>query len=351
MSSGKSTLTSRERVLRAIRRQETDRTPRDFKAEPPILDGLCRRFGFDDPESLRRKFGVDMERVWVEYKSPYADGRNLWGLKYEQVGPTRDVVFHPLAEAATVSDVDAYPWPDPACADIAKFKELAARSRATGRAVFGSSWGSIFGEPYRLMGMDHFMMALVERPEVAAAVINHVADFFVAVDKKAFEASRGMLDLSYHGNDFGSQRGLLMSRAMFLQFFAQPLKRLVAQAKGFGLLAMHHSCGAVSDIIPDLIACGVDVLDPVQVTAAGMNLKELRDRFGTKIAFHGGISAQRTLPLGSPAEVRAQVCEALEAMRPCGGYILAPDQSITEDTPLDNVIAMYEAADASDARA
>jgi len=194
--------------------------------------------------------------------------------------------------------------------------------------------------------MDNFMLALAAHPDVAAAVIGHVADFFLAVDRGIFEACQGLIDLSYHGNDFGTQRGLLFSRAMFREFFAPPIKRLVDQARSFGLVAMFHSCGAVSEVIPDLISCGVDILDPVQVTADGMNLKDLQERFGASLCFHGGISAQRTLPLGTPAEVREHVRETLEITKPRRGYIFAPDQAITEDTPLDNIMAMYDAADA-----
>jgi uroporphyrinogen decarboxylase len=286
-----------------------------------------------------------MARVRVEYTTPYADGRNIWGLRYDQIGPTRNVTSHPLAGAMTVDEIDAYAWPDPARADVETFRKQAVRARASGRAVVGSSWGSIFGESYRLMGMDNFMLALAERPEVAAAVINHVAEFFAVVDRMIFEACHGLIDLSYHGNDFGSQRGLLFSRSMFLEFFASPIKRLVDQAKDFGLVAMFHSCGAVSELIPDLVSCGVDILDPVQVTAASMGLKDLKERFGARICFHGGISAQRVLPLSGPTEVRDHVRQTLEMMKPGRGYILAPDQAITADTPVENVMAMYEAAD------
>jgi uroporphyrinogen decarboxylase len=345
MSPTADALTSRERVLRTIRRQETDRVPRDFNAEPAIVEGLCRRFGLDGLEGLDERFGVDMARVRVEYACPYADGRNIWGFRYEQVGPTRNVTSHPLAGVTSVDEVDVYAWPDPAWADVEQFKQRALASRQSGHAVVGSSWGSIFGESYRLIGMDNFMLAPVEHSEVAAAVVNHVDNFFLAVDKRVFEVCEGLLDLSYHGNDFGSQRGPLVSRAMFLEFFAQPLRELVEQAKSFGLIAMFHSCGAVSEIIPDLISCGVDILNPVQVTAAGMNLRDLKERFGARICFHGGISAQRVLPLGKPEEVRQHVRETLDIMKPDGGYIFASNQAVAEDTPPENVIAMYEAAD------
>jgi uroporphyrinogen decarboxylase len=195
------------------------------------------------------------------------------------------------------------------------------------------------------MGMDGFLIAMVLHPDVAAAVVEHVTSFFLEVDRRLFEVCDGLLDLSFHGNDYGAQQGLLFSRAMFQQFFAVPVKSLIDQAKTHGLRAMYHSCGAVSELIPDLVACGVDVLDPVQATAAGMEPRNLKSRFGSQISFHGAISAQRVLPLGTSDEVRQHVKEVSETMRVGGGYIFVSDQKITRDAPLANVLAMYQAID------
>ncbi len=338
-------LTSRERVLQAIAHRETDRLPRDYSAERPVTEGLLRLLGLADLRALQERFQVDMERVEVTYRCPYADGRNIWGLQSESVDLTTRIANHPLAGATTVEQVEAYPWPNPDWADVEAFRRQAIAARRSGRAVIGSSWGSIFGESYRLMGMDGFMVALAAYPDVAARVIRHVCDFFLEVDRRLFQACAGLLDVSYHGNDFGSQRGLFFSRRHFQGFFAGPTKELLDQAHRCGLRTMYHSCGAVSEVIPDLIACGVDVLDPVQVTAAGMDPKGLKDRFGSSISFHGAISAQRVLPLGSPREVALHVADVCGIMRQGGGYIFCSDQAMTRDTPPGNALAMYDALD------
>ena len=338
-------LTSRQRVLRAIAHQETDRLPRDFAAEEPLARALLDRLGLPDGEALRGYFGGDMETFGMGYHNPYSDGRNIWGCGRVSSDLTTAVVHPPLTDAKTVEDVARHPWPSPDWADIEGFRSHAIAARKTGRAVVASSWGSIFGEAYRLMGMDGVLQATVLYPDVVVAIIRRLTDFFLEVDRRAFIACDGLIDLSFHGNDFGSQRALLMSRPAFQRFFAGHIKELIDQAHTFGLRAMYHSCGAVSGVIPDLIAAGVDVLDPVQFTAAGMEPAVLKARFGAQLTFHGCISAQKVLPLGTPEEVRAHVKDVCETMRPGGGYIFVSDQWITRDTPPDNVIAMYKALD------
>ena len=335
---------SRERVIRAISHKETDRVPRDFDAVPEKMEDLVRETGLSEAQ-LREKFRVDMTRVWMRYNGPYTDGRNIWGLKLSATDVTQAIAEHPLAHAETVDDVRKYPWPDPSWADLARAKAEASEGRRLGRAVACSSWGSIFGESYRLMGMDNFFMAMAGSEEVADAVVAKVTDFFLEVDRRVFAECEGLIDLAFHGNDFGTQRGLLFSRAMFQRFFAPNLKRLADQAHAHGLKAMFHSCGAVREVIPDLIDAGYDVLDPVQVTAKGMAPAELKRDFGPRLTFHGGISAQKVLPIGSADEVRAHVKETVEVMRPGGGYIFCSDQAVTADTPTANVLAMYQSLD------
>jgi uroporphyrinogen decarboxylase len=337
-------MTSRERVLRAIEHKEPDRLPRDFDATPEKLEALVRELALTEPE-IRDRFRCDLDRVWMRYNCPYDYARNIWGLRIAKADKTENVAEHPLAGAGSVAEVECYAWPDPAWADVARAKAEAAEARRKGRAVACSSWGSIFGEAYRLMGMDAFLLALALNEPVVDALVARLTDFFLEVDRRVFTDCRGLIDLSFHGNDFGTQRALLFSRAMFRRFFAPHVRRLADQAHSFGLKAMFHSCGAVREIIDDLIDCGIDVLDPVQVTAAGMDPRALKRDFGSRITFHGGISAQKVLPLGTPDDVRAHVRETCDIMRPGGGYIFAPDQAVTDDTPTPNVLAMYDALD------
>jgi len=203
-------LSSHERVLRAIEHQETDRLPRDFGAEGPVVEGMVRILGLDNASMLREHLKVDMVYVGIGYKHSN-EGRNVFGAARH---------INPLAEATTVDEIEAYPWPDPACADMESFRKSVIAARKTGKAVVASSWGSIFGESYRLMGMEGILTAMSLYPEMAAALIKQLTDFFLEVERRAFGSCEGLIDLSYHGNDFGSQRGPLFSRKMFQEFFA-----------------------------------------------------------------------------------------------------------------------------------
>ena len=338
-------MTSRERVLRAIEHKETDRLPRDFEAEDPIVDGLRNQLNLPGVDALKDRFKVDLHRVYVGYKCPYTDGRNIYGIRWERSGDgaTYTVAKHPLAEAETVDDVEAYQWPDPDWADLGTVKSELIQARKSDRYIVCSTWGAIFGEAYRLMGMDNFMIGLYERPEVVHAIIRKLADFYIEVDRRIFTKCGGLIDMAFYGNDMGTQRSLLFRREMFQEFYVRPFRKMVDQAKSFGLKVMMHSCGAVSEIIPDIIACGFDALDPVQYTAEGMAPKRLKEKFGNNITFHGCISAQKVLPLGTPDEVREHVKEVCGIMRPGGGYIFTSDQAITSDSPVENVLAMYDA--------
>jgi uroporphyrinogen decarboxylase len=129
---------------------------------------------------------------------------------------------------------------------------------------------------------------------------------------------------------------------MFREFIAPYLKRMIDVCHAGGLKFMAHSCGAIRPIIPDLVAMGVDVLDPIQVTAAGMEPAELKRDFGGRLAFHGGISTQTTLPFGTPEEVRQAVRDRIATLGAGGGYILASSHDISADTPPENILAMYD---------
>jgi uroporphyrinogen decarboxylase len=185
-------------------------------------------------------------------------------------------------------------------------------------------------------------MWMTSNPELVQAIIAKVVDYEVAATRRFLEAAGGMIDIAYFGNDFGAQRGLFISPEMWQRFIRKPLKRYFDVAHEFGCKVMQHSCGSVRGIIPWLIEDGVDVLDPVQVAAAGMDLPGLVRDFGRQLCFHGGVDTQRTLPFGSVADVRAEVRSYLDLTRANGGYILAGSQEYIEDIPLDNILAIYD---------
>jgi uroporphyrinogen decarboxylase len=182
---------------------------------------------------------------------------------------------------------------------------------------------------------------MMEEPDLIARIVERATDCYLEVNEAIFSRRACDLDVFYFGSDFGTQRSLFISADLFRRFFKPHMARLAAHAKGYGLPVIFHTCGAVSEIIPDLIECGIDVLDPVQASARGMAPRELV-QFRGQIAFHGGISTQTTLPHGGPEQVKGEVRDAIAALGPTG-FICGPDQEMIGDTPVGNIVAMYEA--------
>jgi uroporphyrinogen decarboxylase len=340
-------MSPRERVLAAIERRKPDRTPADFEAEPPVQDALMKRLGVATHEELLQVLQVDMRRIPAVYNpnpGPDALGyyRSVWGVRERarDPGDGRPMIHPIFNENTTVDDVHAHPWPDPSCLVTDTIRRDCDQYRGQ-YALYGAPWVPFFHEAARTMGQENFYVMMGSAPEVVHAVIGHLVDFGVAVTRRFLEAAGGKIDIAYFGNDFGTQRGLVISPAMWQEFIRQPLKRYYDAAHDYGCKVMQHSCGAIRDIIPSLIEDGVDILNPIQVRAAGMEFDGLHRDFGRRVVFYGGVDTQETLPRGSPADVRDQVRHYVATCRN-GGYILAGSHVMTPDIPLDNILAMYE---------
>lgn len=340
----------RERVLRAIEHLPTDRAPTDYGARPEISEGLIARLGVADYEEMLQALGIDMRRIDAPYVQapvgPDDQGylTNMWGTRYregDQGSDSHPAAISPFDESTTVGDVHAHPWPDPARLDFSHVE--ADCKRHNGRyALYGSPWSPFFHEVGWLIGQERFYIWMHTKPEVTRAIIDHVVDYEIAATEMFLEAANGLIDITYFGNDFGTQRGLFISPQMFAQFMRAPLKRYFDISHDWGCKVMKHSCGAVRDILPWLVADGVDILDPVQVAAADMDLAGLVRDWGDQLAFHGGVNTQSTLPFGTVQDVRDEVRSYIDLTHERGGYILCGSQDYTADIPLDNILAIYD---------
>jgi len=144
------------------------------------------------------------------------------------------------------------------------------------------------------------------------------------------------------GDDYGTQRGLIMSFEMWDEFYVPCLSKLFGLAKGFGLKVMLHSCGSVNELIPRLIELGMDSLDPIQVRATGMDPESLKSEFGEYVTFHGSLDTQHILPYGTVEDVRLEALRLIEIFGNGGGFILGPSQEFLPDISLENIKAMYD---------
>ncbi len=342
-------MTSRDRVLQSIAHKPTDRAPADYGAHQEVTDGLIEKLGVADTEELLVSLGVDMRRIGFSHRQPITgpdpDGymQTMWGPRCRETDPGDGLpnYISPFTEATSIDDVHAHAWPDAKALDYSQVRQQ-CRKHHGNYATFGAPWSPFFHEVGWLIGQEEFMVWMHTKPDVVHAIIQHVVDYEVEATRLFLEAADGLLDITYFGNDFGTQRGLFISPQMWQEFIRGPLKRYFDVSHDYGCKVMKHSCGAIRDIIPWLIEDGVDILDPIQVAAAGMDLAGLVKDFGADICFHGGVDTQRTLPFGSTDDVRAEVRSYLDVTRDDGGYILCGSQSFIEDIPLDNILAIYD---------
>ena len=281
----------------------------------------------------------------------------VWPRLMEHVGvPTQlDVIRHfggdsvqvslyrPMPElrgVMTVDDVERVAWPQPSGEQLREYMERVRAARETGLAVFGGVWASIFTHARRAMGETQYLTLMLDRPEVIERLVERDTESFLAINEAIFSQCAGCMDVFFFGSDLGIQRSLFIGPDLIRRFYLPAIARLAEQAKRYDLKVMYHTCGAVSEIIPELIECGVDALDPVQVAATGMEPAGLAARFRGQIAFHGGISTQQLLPHARPQEVYEAVRETIAAFG-ATGYIAGPDQWLMSDVPMENVEAMY----------
>jgi uroporphyrinogen decarboxylase len=250
-----------------------------------------------------------------------------------------EAIIGPFGDAATPADILAFPWPRADDFDFARLQDEAHANR--NRVRIGGLWTGIFGDSYRMLGFQRFLYAMAADPVLVHTLVDRMTEMYLELNDACFRALQGRLEVWFFGNDFGSQESLLFSPDMWSEFFFDPIRRLTGLAHGHGLKVMMHSCGAIRDLIPRLIEAGVDILDPVQVTAKGMAPAELKNAFGSRMIFHGGVDTQRILPFGTPEEVARHAADTLAVLGRDGGYLFAPSQIIGRDVAPENIIAMY----------
>ncbi len=303
-------------------------------------------------ERVLRTLGVDVRRVMLRNpgRRPNPDGTatDEWGIVYRKEGYYWQIVANPLCDA-TGADLARHRWPNPA--DPARVEGLAEQARTlyehTDYAIATRSVGAVFQLCCRLRGMDRYLMDMLLDKPFAAALLERVTDVTLGFYDALLGAVGPYVQMVETQDDLGTQRAPFISPALYREL-VQPqharLCALIKQKTGGRAKVFLHSDGSIFDLIPDLIDAGFEVLNPVQPQAAKMEAARLKQAFGARITFHGGLDQQRTIPFGSVAEVRAEVRAKLRAFAPGGGYIFAPCHNLQPDVPPENVVAMFEAA-------
>jgi uroporphyrinogen decarboxylase len=340
-------MTSKERVLTAFAHQEPDRVPCWCGASVEFWDKAKQELSLDD-EGLRQRLGDDFRRVYADYKgpqpelSPGATWRSPFGIERTGIGYGQPLT-HPLAEATARQEVEAYPWPDPAWIDPTPIREQAAPYRDE-YAILGGDWSPFWHDVIDLVGHEKLYYMMYDYPDVAHAIFQHAADYYYGSSLRIFEAAGDVIDVFFIGNDLGSQTGPLLSKHLFRKFVLPSIQRLIALGHAYHLKVMLHCCGGFRPLIPDLIDAGLDGLHALQPDCKGMNPADLKRDFGDRMVLNGAIDSHHILINGTPEYVRRKTREILDLMKPGGGYIAgASHDTILEETPVDNVLAMFEA--------
>lgn len=371
-------MTHRERVLTTLKRQAPDRVPVDlggtlastinihayrrlmaqlgFGADPPVaylsrrsnsvlpderllshLDVDCRAVILDNPD-------VNPERVL-----PDGSLYDEWGITWKHVGEGQHFInadgpfYNQEPDPALV---DKFAWPDPL--DPGRFRTLRKQAE-THRANTDAAIILVLGvgavhQIQFMRGYAASLEDLIVAPDFVRAFMDRYVDFWIRLTERALQEVGDLVDVAMFGDDLGTQQGPVLSPALYRRLVKPYHVRMVRTVKRFNKPLLLHSCGSVSAFIPDFIEAGVDALHPIQVSAKDMDSAWLKREYGRDITFWGGVDTQRVLPTGTPAEVREEVRRRIADLGPGGGYVLGAVHNVQAEVPVENVLAMFQAA-------
>ena len=344
-------MNSIERFYATIERKPVDR-PACWLGDPTLaaVPALCEFYGVDNVNELKKVCGDDFYAVDIPYESPhcsaifaafdwYMNGSNV---DTEHRTLTADGCF---AHCQDLDDVKAvnFPWPDPEKYISVEECKRRVEEAPADKTVFALMWACHFQDTCAAFGMQTALMNMIEDPEMVHYVDDHIVDFYLKAQKIFLEATKGKVHAILIGDDIGSQRGLMVSPQIIREFILPGAKKLIDQAHSYGVKIIYHSCGSIVEAIPMLIEAGVDAIHPIQALAAGMDAKNLKDKFEGKVSFCGGVDTQNLLPSGTPEEVRAKVRE-LRELFPTGLIISPSHEGLQPDVPPRNVKALFDEA-------
>jgi uroporphyrinogen-III decarboxylase len=343
---GHTPMTSKERVLAAFEHKEPDRVPAWCGASPEFWGKAKKELSLDD-EGLKKRFGDDFRRVYALYKGPElnlsesATWRSPFGVERKGIGYGQPL-SHPLKYATSVQEVLDYPWPDPEWMDVTNVRGD-AEEYSDEYAILGGDWSPFWHDAIDLVGHEHLYYMMYDYPEAAISIFEHIADFYYQVSSNIFEEAADVIDIFFIGNDLGSQTGPLLGVDLFRRFLLPSIKRLIDLGHKYDLKVMMHCCGGFRPLIPSLIEAGLDGLHALQPLCTGMEPRELKREFGNRLLLNGGVDSQTVLIEGTPDYVRQKTREIIDIMAPGGGYVAgASHDYILEETPLENVLAMFD---------
>jgi uroporphyrinogen decarboxylase len=367
----------KERVLMALDHEEPDRVPVDLGGRQTTFmvetyEQFKSHLGINDlptkmmshkwqtvyvDEQILNRFSIDCRHVRPPVKaepefSETAEAKitfvDEWGVKRIIDAGYASIIDYPL-QTATLQDLEAYEWPNPAeIFDYTSIRNQALQLHSEGEyAIVGNmgSPGNIFEQSWYLRGLTEFFMDLVDNKDFAHELMSKITEIRKQNAKYFLSEVGEYLDVFQLADDLAMQNGPYMSPQLYREMikpYQVELFRFVKQLTPAKIY--YHSCGSVTRLLDDLIDVGVDILNPVQISADGMETDQLKQRFGNKLSFWGAMDTTEILPNGTADNVRNEVRRIIHDLAPEGGFVLASVHNLQPDIPPENILAMFEAA-------
>jgi len=376
-------MTSRERVLTALEHREPDRVPIDLggtvvssiavstyeklreylklpKKDARIME-LVQQIAFVD-EDVMRELGIDIIPIFANPPSIYTpvfldEGEKGISFKDEFGATLRkpkggfyfDWQEFPLSEPS-IDLLEKMPWPDPL--DPARYRglrEYAKRVRETTEyALFGMApcGHDLLNQLFRVRGMENGLIDLIQNIDFAEAFLDRMTETIIKAQIAFLDEVGELMDIHFAADDLAGQNGPLISPKTFRELIKPRWGRIIATIKSkTKAKVFFHSDGAIEEFIPDLIEIGIDIINPVQVSAKGMDPAKLKKKYGKNISFWGGgCDTQRVLPYGTPAQVQEEVKRRIKELAPGGGFVFSAVHNIQPFVPIENILEMFRSA-------
>jgi uroporphyrinogen decarboxylase len=333
----------RERVMAAVEKKQPDRVP-VFCGRIDDLPHWQGYFGVSTEKELRALWGLDCQKMSYSKIFNIPPDRTIWGCVNDWDAGFSSTKKAPLAGTETVGEVEAHNWPDLSCVNFGEIKrELSLLDKGHARiATIG--FQALFCGLCDIFGMEDTMINMELNPDLIEAAVERMRCFLADTYKRILDENASEMDFFWLGDDFSTQRGMMISPELWRKFCKPVYLKLFELIKSYGVRVWFHSCGSFEPVIAELVDGGMDVWETVQAHLPGNEPEGLKKKFGNNLTFFGAINCQHTLPFGSPEEVRREVRERFRVLGKGGGYIAGPDHSLQGNIPCENVEALFDEA-------
>jgi uroporphyrinogen decarboxylase len=288
---------------------------------------------------------VDLPSVHTQQISVDAE-IDCWGVRRDFIAGDWQITNSPL-HGASIDDLKSFAWPEAVVNEklLATWEKRAEYLKERNEHVVIAEHPvyGILELGCWMCGFDDFLLKMLMEPDFVRYFFEKVLEIQLRVIDQYYTVLGPYIDLTTSGDDFGMQRAPLISPEMFADLIAPYFAERINRTKEIAdCYYWHHSCGSVADLLDQIIACGVDILNPVQTSATGMEPQSLKERFGDQIVFWGAVDVQKFLPFAQPSEVSGHIKFLADTLGKKGGYVMAPAHEIQEDVPVENIAAWVE---------